>query len=132
MESEKFDRRMCRELFGGELDATEEPDEDMLEKSQARQHWDWLHQLNERDWCSLQKVMHTSKRMENLCKTRKNMFLPIREGLTMALLEMQLLKERMKSNDCYIEHFKYYLRDKKVQKIKEVRLAKKGVWDKCT
>ena len=76
--------------------------------------------------------MHTSKRMENLCKTRKNMFLPIREGLTMALLEMQLLKERMKSNDCYIEHFKYYLRDKKVQKIKEVRLAKKGVWDKCT
>ena len=29
---------MCRELFGGELDATEEPDEDMLEKSQARQH----------------------------------------------------------------------------------------------
>ena len=49
-------------LFEGELGVTEELDEDMPEKSQARQHRDQLHQLNERDWCSLQKVMDTLKK----------------------------------------------------------------------
>ena len=97
----------------------------MPEKLQAKQHRDWLHQFNERDWCSLQKVMDTLKIMENFCKTKKNIFLPIREGLTVALRKMQFLKGRMKSNDCYIEHFEYHLRDKMVQEIKEVRSPKK-------
>ena len=39
---------MFEELFGSELDVTEKPDEDMPGKSQARQHRDWLHQLNEK------------------------------------------------------------------------------------
>ena len=60
------------------------------------------------------------------------MFLPIREGLSVALRKMQFLKERMKSNDCYIEHFEYHLRDKMIQKIKEVRSPKKVVQDKTT
>ena len=72
------------------------------------------------------------KRMENFCRTKKNMFLPIRDGITEALREMQLLKERMKRNDCYIEHFEYHLRNKMVQKIKEVRSPKKVVLDECT
>ena len=63
---------MCEELFGGELDVTKEPGEDMPEKSQARQHRDWLHQLNEKDWSSLQKVMDTLKEMEKFCKTKKD------------------------------------------------------------
>ena len=41
------------------------------------------------------------------------MFLPVRKGSTVAVREMQILKERMKSNDCYIEHFKYHFRDKR-------------------
>ena len=102
------------------------------EKSQVRKHRDWLHQPNERDWCSLQKVMDSLKMMENFFKTKNNMFLPIRDGITEALREMQLLKERMKRNDCYIEHFKYHLRDKMVQKIKEVRSHKKVVLDEST
>ena len=64
------------------------------------------------------------KGMENFCRTKKNMFLHIRDGSTEALREMQLLKERMKRNDCCIEHFVYHLRDKMVQKIKEVRSPK--------
>ena len=60
------------------------------------------------------------------------MFLPIRDGITEALWEMQFLKERMKRNDCYIEHFEYYLRDKMVQKIKEVKSPKKVVLDEST
>ena len=63
-------------------------------------HRDWLHQLNERDWCRLQKVMDSLKRMENFCRTKKNMFLFIRDGIIEALREMQLLKEGMKRNDC--------------------------------
>ena len=57
------------------------------------------------------------------------MFLPIREGFTVALQEMQLLKNSMKGNDCYIEHFECHLRHKMVQKIKEVRSSKKVVLD---
>ena len=113
---------MCEEMFGGELDVTEKtPEPFESEKSQARQHRDWLHQLNERDWCSLQKVVDSLNKMENFYRTKKNMFLSIRDGITEALREMQLLKERMKRNDCYIEHFEYHLRDKIVQKMKEVR-----------
>ena len=72
------------------------------------------------------------KKMENFCRTKKNMFRSIRDGITEALREMQLLQERMKRNDCYIEHFEYHLRDKMVQKIKEVRSSKKVVLDKST
>ena len=56
--------------------------------------------------------MNTLKRIESFCKAKKNTSLLIREGLTVALRKMQFLKERMKSNDCYIEHFEYHLRDK--------------------
>ena len=59
--------------------------------------------------------MDNLKRMEKFCRMKKNMFLPIREGLAVALQEMQLLKESMKRNDCYIEHFECHLRDKMVQ-----------------
>ena len=121
---------MCEELFGGELDVMKVPG--YCEKSQARQHPNWLHQLNEKDWYSLQKVLDTLKRMEDFCCTKKNMFLSIREGLTVALREMQLLKESMKRNYCYIEHFEGHPRDKMVQKIKEVRSPKKIVLDKGT
>ena len=111
---------------------TEKPEEDMPEKSQARQHRDWLHQLNETDWCSLQKVMDTLKKMENFCRTKKNMFLPIRDGITETLWELQLPKKSMKRNDCYIKHFEYHLRDKIVEKMKEVRSPKKDVLDEST
>ena len=49
MELQKLNKSMYEELFGGKLDVTEEPGKDMPEKSQARQHRDWLHQLNEKD-----------------------------------------------------------------------------------
>ena len=64
------------------------------------------------------------------------MFLPIREGLMVALREMQLLKESMKRNDCYIEHFecilgtRWYTPRKRLREptvSPEVRAAKKPV-----
>ena len=81
MELQKLNKSMCEELFGGELDVTEKPGEDIPEKSQSRQYRDWLHQLNEKDLCSLKKKMDTLKKMEKFCKTKKNMFLPIQARL---------------------------------------------------
>ena len=88
------------------------------EKSQARQQRKWLHQLNARDRCSLKKMMDTLKRMEDFCRTKNNMFLPIKEGLTVALREMQLPNESIKRNDCYIEHFECHLRDTWYRKLR--------------
>ena len=68
MEKQNLNTSMCEELFEGELDVVEVPDD--CEKSQARRHRNWLHQLNERDCYSLQKVMDTLKRMEDFCRTK--------------------------------------------------------------
>ena len=57
------------------------------------------------------------------------MFLLNKNGITVALWELQALKKRMKRNDCYIEHFECHPRDNLVQKIKEVRFPKKIVLD---
>ena len=78
------------------------------------------------------KVMDTLKKMENFCLTKKNMFLPIRDGIIEALWELQLLKKSMKRNDCYIQHFEYHFKHKIVQKIKEVRSPKNVVLDEET
>ena len=48
---------MCKEMFRGEMDVVEVPDELDNEKSQARQHRDWLHDLHKRDMEKLRKVM---------------------------------------------------------------------------
>ena len=69
IEKQNLSSSMCEELFGGELDVVEVPDD--CNKSQARQHRNWLHQLNERDWCSLQKVMDTLKRMEDFFRNEE-------------------------------------------------------------
>ena len=101
---------MCEELFGGGLDVVEVPDD--CEKSQARQHRNWLHQRK--------RLLQSAKGDGHLKEDG---------GLLSVLRKMQLLKESMKRNDCYIEHFVCHLKDKMVQKIKEVRSPKKVVLD---
>ena len=49
MEYNKLNKNMCEEIFGGEMDVVEVPDELDNKKSQARQHCDWLHNLHNRD-----------------------------------------------------------------------------------
>ena len=51
LENLNLNKSMCAEMFGGELDITEEPEG---EKSQVRQHRDWLHELQDRDMDILQ------------------------------------------------------------------------------
>ena len=57
MECNKLNKGMCKEMFRGEMDVVEVPDELDNEKSQARQHRDWLHDLHKRDMEKLRKVM---------------------------------------------------------------------------
>ena len=53
MENANLNKSLCEEMFGGEMDVVEVPDELENEKSQARQGRYWLHQLNERKWCTV-------------------------------------------------------------------------------
>ena len=55
---------MSEEIFGGELDVTEEtPDPFETDKSQVRQYRDWLHKRNEKQLEILKKV---ESALENL------------------------------------------------------------------
>ena len=65
---------MYEEMFGRETDVVEVPDEPDNEKSQARQHRDWLHYLHNRDMVKLRKVIITLEKMESFSETKKNMF----------------------------------------------------------
>ena len=113
-------------MFGGELNVTEESEG---EKSQARQLRDWLHEVHERDLGTLEKVVEALNKMESFCRTKKNMFIPIRGGIGEALHELDYLKACMVRNDCSIEHFEYHLREKMVQRIKKIITPEKDVAD---
>ena len=78
MEKSNLNKSFCEEMFRGELDVTEEPEK---EKSQARQHCDWLHERHTRETGILQNVEGVLKKMESFCRTKKSMFISIREKL---------------------------------------------------
>ena len=84
---------MCEEMFGGELDVTEEtPDPFETDKSQIRQNEDWLHERHEKQLDLLQKVESALEKMENFSRTEKNMHLPIRDGIQEAKKEPGALR----------------------------------------
>ena len=107
---------MYEEMFGGEMDVVEVLDEIDNEKSQARQHRDWLHN---KDMEKLRKMVTTLEKMESFSETKKNMFLPIRDGMRVALQTMEMLKTSMENRVGYLKHFEYHFRVRMVSKIKE-------------
>ena len=50
---------MYEEMFGGELEMTEETN-----KSQVRQYWDWLHERNDKQLEILRKVESPLEKMD--------------------------------------------------------------------
>ena len=69
--------------------------------------------------------------MESFSETNKNMFLPIGDGIHVALQALEMLKMGMENRDGYLEHFEYHLRARIVSKIKELGSPKsKEVVDK--
>ena len=93
------------------------------DKFQVRQYRDWLHERNERKLEILNKVELALEKMDNFSRIKKNMHLPIRDGIQEALKELKALRY-MEDTVCYLDSFEYLLRGRMVQKIKEVRPPK--------
>ena len=115
---------MCEELFGGELDVTEEH---QGVKSYIRRHRYWLHQHHAQDLGVLQKVLGVLQEMESFCRTKKNMFLPIRNGIDDALHELEVLKRSLARPDNFLAYFQGHMRDMMASRIKKMRSPKAKV-----
>ena len=85
----------------------------------SRKHRNLLHEVYGNEVGLLQNVEGISRKMESFCKTKENMFLPIREGIDKALREIAALREYMKYSDCYVYHFEHHLRNSVDSKIKD-------------
>ena len=122
MEFKNLNKSVCEELFGGELDVTEEtPGPFELDKSQVRQYRNWLHQRSEQQLEILSKVESALEKMENFSRSKKNMHLPIRDGIQ----EMKKgLRYDIDATVCYLDSFEYLMRGLLVKKIKEVKPPK--------
>ena len=82
MENYNLSKTMCEEIFGGKLDVMEEtPDPFEIDKSQVRQYRDWLYKRNDKQLEILKKVELALENMESFSRTKKNMHLPIRDGI---------------------------------------------------
>ena len=69
--------------------------------------------------------------MESFSRTKKNMHLPIRDGIQETKKEFGSLRYDIEDTVCYLDSFEYLMKGLMVQKIKEVRPPKrKGVVDK--
>ena len=86
MEISILNKSFFEELFGGEMDITDKaPDFLQGENSQVKQYREWLYEKNRMKLESLQKVEVALEKMDSLSRTKKNMHLPIREGIQDAL-----------------------------------------------
>ena len=125
MEMKNLNKTMCQELFGGELDVTEETvDAFETDKSQVRQCRNWLHERNEKQLEILKKEESALQKIESFSRTKKNMHFPIRDGIQEAKKELGALRYDIEDTVCYLDSFEYLMRGLMVQKMKEVRPSK--------
>ena len=113
---------MCEEMYDREMDVAEEPDNG--EESYPRQLRNLLHEIYGTEVGMLQNVVGILKKMESFCRTKKNMFLPIREDIEEALRELTALREYMEYSNCYVDHFEHHLRNRVASKIKKEKRKK--------
>ena len=72
----------------------------------------------------LKKVESALEKMENFSRTKKNMHLPIRDGIQEAKKELGALRYDVEDTVCYLDSFEYLMRGLMVRKMKEVRPSK--------
>ena len=126
MEFQKLNKSMCEEMFGGELDVTEETlDPFETDKSQVRQYQDWHHERIEKQLEIFKKVESALGMVENFSRTKKNMHLPIRDGIQEAKKELGALRYDIEDTVCCLDSFEYLMRALLVKKIKEVNPPKR-------
>ena len=97
-------------MFGGEMDVAEVSDN--VDKFYAWQHRNLLPEMHGTEVGMLQNVEGILKKIESFCSTKKNMFLPIREGIEEALWELAAFRKYMEYNDCYVDNFEHHLRNR--------------------
>ena len=112
-------------MFGGELDVMEETvNASETDKSQVRQYRDWLHERNEKQLEIPRKVELALEMIENFSRTKKNMHLPIRDGIQEAKKELGAQRYDIEDTVWYLDSFEFLMRGLMVQKMKEVRPTK--------
>ena len=84
----------------------------------------WLHEWNEKQLEILNKVESALEKMESFPRTKKNMHLPIRDGIQETKKELGVLRYDIEDTVCYLDSFEYLMRGLMVQKMKEVRPSK--------
>ena len=68
----------------------------------------------------LKKVESALEKMQGFSKTKKNMHIPIRDGIQEAKKELGALRFDIEDIVCYLDSFEYLMRGLMVKKIKEV------------
>ena len=69
MENNQFNKSLCEEIFGGELDDTEESE---IEKSQARQYKNTLREMAAKEGIMILRITKIFEKMEDFCRSKKN------------------------------------------------------------
>ena len=93
------------------MDVTEEtPDPFETDKSQVRQYRKWLHQRNEQQLEILSKVESALEKMEKFSRSKKNMHLPIRDGIQEIKKGLGALRYDIDDTVCYLDSFEYLMR----------------------
>ena len=117
-----LNQSLCEELFVGQMDVTEKaPDFLHGENAQVKQYREWLYKRNRKKLESLRKVEVALEKMDSFSRTKKNMHLPIREGIQEALKKLKALRDDMEDTDCYLDFFEYLLRGRMMERIQEAR-----------
>ena len=79
MEKNNLNKSMCEELFRGKLEVTVVPD--CFEKSDARRKKNCLYGTLQMAIKHISVIKEMVQKMDEFCRIKKNMFLPIRESI---------------------------------------------------
>ena len=105
MELKNLNKSMSAELFRGELEVTEMPEGG---KSGARLYQASLRRISEDECKMIQRITQIMEEMEKFCQTKKNMFLPIREGIA-AAKEIKKLSNSNEKHGSFLISLEYFL-----------------------
>ena len=91
MEQNDLNKSICKESFGGKLEVTVVPD--CFGKSDARRQKNCPYGTLQIAMKRISTNEEMVQKMDEFCRIKKNMFLPIREGITEVLHELKQLRE---------------------------------------
>ena len=112
-------------MFGGELEVTEKPESG---KSKARLYHASLRKMAADECKMIQRIAQILEGLDDFCRSKKNMFLPIREGIAKAKEEIKMLSLSNESDEIFLISMESFLGlqvSKDKEKEVEARSAKR-------